>query len=178
MSAVKPIPDGFHTITPSIVVSDAARAIDFYKEALGAEEVFRATTPDGGKVFHAEVRIGNSMFFVCDEFPEMSEPGGGANGGSAEAGECPRQLSPNNLGGATGALNLYVENADASFERAVAAGARTLMPVMDAFWGDRFGMVADPFGHYWTFSTHIRDVSPEEIEAAAKEFFSQPAANS
>jgi uncharacterized glyoxalase superfamily protein PhnB len=171
MSAVKPIPEGFHTITPSIVVSDAARAIEFYIKAFGAEEIMRATTPDGSKVFHSEVRIGDSRFFVYDEFPEMSQAEGGATGG----GDCggARQLSPSRLGAATGALNLYVENADASFEKAVAAGARPLMPMEDAFWGDRFGMVADPFGHFWTFSTHMREVSPEEVAAAANEFFSQ-----
>ncbi|HEY7912205.1 MAG TPA: VOC family protein [Blastocatellia bacterium] len=171
MSAVKPIPEGFHTITPSIVVSDAASAIEFYKKAFGAEEIMRATTPDGSKVFHSQVRIGDSCFFVYDEFPQMSESEGGSTGG----GDCggARQLSPRSLGATTGALNLYVENADAAFEKAVSAGAQPLMPMEDAFWGDRFGMVADPFGHFWTFSTHMREVSPEEVAAAANEFFSQ-----
>jgi len=154
---VKPIPDGYHTITPSLIVSDAAKALEFYKAALGAEVLGVATTPDGSKVVHSVMKVGNSLVFVNDEFPNM-----GAR-------------SPQSLGGSPISLYLYVEDADAWFNRAVEAGATPTMPVADMFWGDRFGAVTDPYGHGWAFSTHVKDLSPEEIERASSEFFSQMA---
>ena len=154
---VKPIPDGFHTITPSITVSDAAKAIDFYKSALAAEERGRHTTPDGSKITHAEIKIGNSILFINDEFPEM---GACASSGSAVK------------------FNLYVEDADAWFARAVEAGATSVFPVTDMFWGDRWGTVTDPFGYTWSFCTHVRDVSLEELNEASKEIFGKKAGES
>jgi uncharacterized glyoxalase superfamily protein PhnB len=148
---VKPIPDGFHTITPSITVSDGAKAIEFYKRALAAEELGRHTTPDGSKITHADLKVGNSIFFLNDEFPEM----GACASGSGNAVK----------------FNLYVEDADSWYARAVEAGATSVMPVTDMFWGDRWGSVTDPFGYQWSFCTHVRDVSPEEINEAAKEIF-------
>jgi uncharacterized glyoxalase superfamily protein PhnB len=159
MSAVKPIPDGYHSITPSVVVDNGAEAIEFYKRALGAEELFRMPMPDG-RIGHAELRIGDSVYFVSDEFPEMD------------------YRSPKSLGGSHGGLGIYVEDADAAFEKAVAAGATAVMPMMDAFWGDRYGKVKDPYGHTWSLMTHVKDCTPEEIAEASKEFFSQSAANS
>jgi PhnB protein len=150
---VNPIPDGFHTLTPSLTVSDASKAIEFYKSALGAEELVRMPMPDDtSKVMHSELRVGNSMFFVVDEFP-----------GSG-------QKSPTSLGGNAVSLNLYVEDADSACDRAAKAGATVLMPVSEMFWGDRFGMVSDPFGHIWCFATHVKEPTPEEIMEGAKAF--------
>ncbi len=151
---VNPIPEGFHTITPSITVSDAAKAIDFYKSALAAEERGRHTTPDGSKIAHAELKVGNSILFINDEFPEM--------GASASSGSAIK-------------FNLYVEDADAWFARAVEAGATSVFPVTDMFWGDRWGTVTDPFGFTWSFCTHVRDVSLEELDEASKEIFGKKA---
>jgi uncharacterized glyoxalase superfamily protein PhnB len=137
------------------VVRDAAKAIEFYKEALGAEELVRLPSPDGSWILHSELKIGNSIIFVTDEFP------GGA------------QKAPTSLGGTPISFNLYVDNADASFERAVSAGAVSIMPVAEMFWGDRWGMVADPFGHQWAFATHVKEPTGEEITEGAKAFFSQ-----
>jgi PhnB protein len=160
MSSVKPIPDGYHTVTPGIVVNNAAEALEFYKRALGAEVLFRMDMPDG-RVGHAELKIGDSVIFIGDEFPEMGF------------------RSPKSLGGTHGGLNLYVEDADAAFEKAVAAGATAVMPMMDAFWGDRYGKVADPYGHVWSLMTHVKDLTAEEIAEASNAFFSQSqAANS
>jgi PhnB protein len=146
---VKPIPDGFHSITPGLVCKDAARAIEFYKKAFGAKERMRMPTPDG-KIGHAELQIGDSIFFLGDEFPQM--------GTVAPTG--PQSVS----------LFVYVEDVDAVFKRAVAAGARVDMPVTDQFWGDRYGKLTDPFGHHWGIATHTEDVSPEEMDRRAKEF--------
>ena len=152
----KPIPDGFHTITPHLVVSDAAKAIEFYKKALGAQENERHMTPDGKAVMHAQLKIGNSMLMLGSEFP-------------------PSCLSPKSRGGTTVSLYLYVENADATFDRAVKAGCTVKMPMMDQFWGDRFGQVEDPFGHQWSFATHKQDLTPDQIAANAKIFFANMA---
>ncbi len=149
---VKPVPDGFHTATPYLVIKDAARAIDFYKEAFGATERMRLARPDG-KVMHAEIKIGDSLIMMCDECPESNA------------------FSPQTVGGTSVSLVLYVEDADTVVNRAVAAGSQLLMPVDDQFWGDRCGTVADPFGHKWTIATHKEDVSPEEIGRRAKELF-------
>jgi PhnB protein len=154
-SQVKRIPEGFHTITPGLVVDGAQKAVEFYKEAFGAEVIDVHTTPDGSKVVHAEVKIGDSRIFINDEYPEM-----GARG-------------PQALGGTPVSLNLYVEDADAVFNRAVAAGATVIMPLADQFWGDRWGMIADPYGHHWGVATHVKDVSPEEVKKASEAFFSE-----
>ncbi len=148
------IPEGFHSVTPSLTVKNAAAAIDFYKKAFGAEELMRLNSPDG-KVAHAELKIGDSIIFLGDEF-DM---------GFAR--------SPQTLGGTTGALNIYVPDVDQAFERAVKAGAQVRMPVADMFWGDRYGNVADPFGHIWSLATHKEDVSEEELEERAKAFYAK-----
>ena len=152
--AVKPVPEGFHTATPYLVVRGADRAIDFYKRAFGAIERFRMPGP-GGKIMHAEIQIGDSVLMLCDEFPEM--------GGN----------SPQALNGTPVSIFLYVENVDASFQRAVAAGATAQMPVQDMFWGDRYGKLADPYGHVWSLATHKEDLTEEEVGRRAAAAFSQ-----
>jgi len=147
---VKAVPPGFHTLTPHLTVRDADKALEFYKNALGAEILNVARMPDG-KVLHASLRIGDSMLMLNDEFPEM--------GG----------LSPLSTGGAGVTIHIYTENVDAAFNRAVSAGAQVKMPLMDQFWGDRYGIVGDPFGHSWSLATHIKDLSPEEMERAQEE---------
>lgn len=165
MSAVKAKPDGYHTITPALVVSRGAEAIDFYKKGLGAEVLCSMMTPDGNRVGHAEIKIGDSIFFLYDEFPEMNP---------AEHPQL-RHLAPATLSGTTCSFYVYVEDADAAFERAVGAGATVIRPLQDQFYGDRNGMVADPFGHFWTFATHLREVTVEDIEHATKEKFGEMA---
>jgi len=149
--AVSPIPEGFHTITPSLTVHAAAEAIEFYKRAFGAVEIDRATSPDGSKIMHATIQIGNSRIMLNDEFPEMHCKG------------------PLTLGGTPVSQFLYVEDADAFFERAVEGGATVTMPLSDAFWGDRFGCLSDPYGHVWSVATRQRNVSIEEAMAAMQE---------
>ena len=141
----KPVPSGYHTATPYLIIKEAARAIDFYKQAFGAEEIIRLADPTG-RVEHAEIRIGTSPIMLADEFPEMGA------------------LSPSSLGGSPVSIHLYVEDVDALADRAVAAGAKMLRPVKDQFYGDRSGTFADPFGHIWTVATHKEDLSPEEIQ--------------
>lgn len=153
--SVRPIPEGYHTLTPALIVNNAAAAIEFYKRGFGAEELGRMSAPDGQKVFHAEIRIGDSKVMLADEFPEM--------------GDC---LSPTSIGGTASSLHIYVEDADAVFQRAVEAGATVAMPLMDAFWGDRFGKLIDPFGHHWSIATHIEDVTEEEMHRRAVAFSS------
>jgi PhnB protein len=150
----KPIPDGFHTITPQIIVSDGAKAIEFYKKALGAQETGRFMGPDGKTVMHAELKIGNSMLMLGSEHP-------------------PECLSPKSRGGTSVSLYMYVENADAAFDRAVKAGCKVKMPIEDQFWGDRFGQVEDPFGHQWGFATHKQDLTKDQIATNAKAFFAK-----
>ena len=152
----KPIPDGFHTITPHLVVSDAAKAIEFYKKALGAQENGRIMAPDGKAVMHAQLKIGNSMLMLGNEFQ-------------------PHCLSPKSRGGTSVTLHLYLENADAAFERAVKAGCTVKMPMADQFWGDRYGQVEDPFGHQWSIAAHKQDLTKDEIAANAKAFFANMA---
>ncbi len=147
-SRPKPIPDGYHTATPYLIVNDAAQAIEFYKEAFGATELLRIAKPDG-KIGHAEIRIGDSTIMLADEFPEM-----GAR-------------SPQSFGGSPVSIFLYVENVDAVFAQTVAAGAVVQRPVADQFYGDRMGGVKDPFGHAWYIATHVEDVSPEEMRKRA-----------
>jgi PhnB protein len=152
MSEAKPIPDGYEGVTPYLCVRDAARAIEFYKEALGAIEVVRLAGPSG-KVGHADLRIGRAHIMLSDEFPEMGV------------------RSPQTLGGSPVSLELYTEDADALFARAVAAGARVVRPVADQFYGDRGGKLEDPFGHIWWIATHKTDVSPEEMQRRAAALF-------
>lgn len=151
---VSKIPPGFHTITPSLIVRDAAKAIDFYKKALGAEERMRMASPDG-KIGHAELKIGDSIIFLSEESQQMGTK------------------SPQTLGGSSTYLYLYVEDVDSSFKRAVDAGGKVTMPVTDMFWGDRFGQIVDPFGHSWGLSTHVEDVTEAETEKRAKDFYAQ-----
>jgi PhnB protein len=147
--SVKAIPDGYHTLTPYMTVRDAARAIEFYKQAFGAVEKGVMKGPDG-KVMHAELRIGDSLFMLADEFPQYGS------------------LSPLSTGGSGMGLHIYVEDVDSAFDRAVRAGAKTEMPVTDTFWGDRYGKLADPFGHKWSIATHKRDMSREEMDEEMK----------
>jgi uncharacterized glyoxalase superfamily protein PhnB len=149
MAKVKPIPEGQHAVTPHLVVRGAAQAIEFYKKAFGAREKVRMPGPDGKSIMHAEIQIGDCSVYLVDEMPQMG---------------C---HSPQALGGTPISLHLYVEDADAVFNQAVAAGAKPQMPPMDMFWGDRFGKLADPFGHEWTVATHKEDVSPEEMKKRA-----------
>jgi PhnB protein len=146
---VKAIPEGYHNITPYLTVRDAARAIEFYKQAFGAKEKGVMKGPDG-KVMHAELIIGDSIFMLADESPQQGV------------------LSPQSTGGAGVGLHIYTDNVDSAFDRAVKAGAKTEMPVTDMFWGDRYGKLADPFGHKWSIGTHKRDVSMKEMEEAMK----------
>ncbi len=148
----KAIPDGFNTISPHIVVKDAGKAIEFYKKAFGAQECTRHATPDGKGVMHAQLKIGNSMLMLASEFPPMC-------------------VSPKTRGGTSVTLPLYVENADAAFDRAVKAGCTVKMALSDQFWGDRYGQVEDPFGHQWSIATHKQDLSGEQIAANAKVAF-------
>jgi PhnB protein len=145
--AVKPVPDGYHTITPYLTVRDAARAIEFYKAAFGATERGVAKGPDG-KVMHAELKIGDSIIMLADEFPDFGS------------------LSPQSIGGSASGLHIYLDGVDAAFDRAVKAGAVVEMPVSDQFWGDRYGKLKDPFGHKWSIGTHIKDVSMDEMKQA------------
>jgi uncharacterized glyoxalase superfamily protein PhnB len=151
---VKPIPDGFHTITPHITVRDAKSAIEFYKKALGAQ-VLHVMDGPGGKVMHATLKIGDSFIMMNDEFPEMG-------GSAAPHGEA---------SGVT--LHLYVDNVDNLFKQATAAGASVKMPLMDQFWGDRYGIVQDPYGFKWSLATHVKDVSPEEMQKAQQDMAKQ-----
>lgn len=156
-ASAKPVPEGFHTVTPAIVVKDAAKAIDFYKKALGAQELVRMPSPDG-KIMHAELKIGDSIIFVSDEMPMP---------GSVK--------SPQTLGGCTGTLNVYVPNVDELFKQAIVAGGKEAMPVADQFWGDRYGSFVDPFGYSWGIATHKEDLSPAEMKERMQQFFASTA---
>jgi PhnB protein len=144
-----PVPEDFHTITPQIVVKGVAAAIDWYSQALGAHELLRNTAPDGRSIMHAELLLGDSRFFVVDEFPDSI-------------------ISPSTLGGTTVTMHLYVRDVDAVFARAVEAGATVIMPVADQFWGDRYGILLDPFGHRWSIASRIEDLSPKKLQDRAK----------
>lgn len=148
---VQPIPDGYHTITPYLIVKDGAAAIEFYAKAFGAEEVMRIPAPDGKGVAHAELRVGNSMLMLAGEYPDYG---------------C---VSPQTIGGTPVSIHLYVNNVDAAFDRAVKAGAKVEMPLADQFWGDRMGKLVDPFGHKWSMATHIKDVAHDACSKAAAE---------
>ena len=145
---VKPIPDGYHSVTPYLIFNGGARAIEFYKQAFGATELFRMEGPDG-RIGHAEIRIGDSHVMLADEHPEI-----GAR-------------SPQSIGGSPISLMLYVEDVDATVSRAVEAGAKLTRPVANQFYGDRTGGVEDPFGHAWYIATHVEDVAPEELKKRA-----------
>jgi PhnB protein len=150
MSA-KPVPDGYHTLTPFLTVRDAARAIEFYKQAFGAVQRGGVAKGPDGKVMHAELQIGDSIIMLSDEYPEFGA------------------LSPQSSGGAGMGLHIYVDGVDAAFDRAVKAGAQVEMPVMDQFWGDRYGKLKDPFGHKWSIATHVKDLSEDDMKKAMDE---------
>jgi PhnB protein len=154
--AVKAIPEGFHTLTPSLTVKDGARAIDFYTKAFGARERMRVPGPDG-RLMHAELQMGDSIVMLAEEMPETG---------------C---KAPVSVGASSSSLYVYVPDVDAAFKRAVEAGAKALMPPTDMFWGDRFGTVEDPSGHRWGLATHKEDPSPAEMEKRQKEFFASMA---
>jgi uncharacterized glyoxalase superfamily protein PhnB len=152
MAAVKPIPTGFHSITPHLIVKGADKALDFYRRAFGAKELVRMAAP-GGAIMHAEIQIGDSIVMLGEESVEM-----GARG-------------PLALGGTPVSVMIYCDDADAMFKRATGAGATVKMPIDDAFWGDRYGQVTDPFGHVWSIATHKKDMTPAEMKTAMDEFF-------
>ena len=146
---VKPIPDGMHTVTPHLICAGAANAIEFYKKAFNAVEMGRLAGPQG-KLLHGAIRIGDSTIMLVDEFPDWGA------------------LGPKSLKGSPVTTHLYVEDVDAFVARATAAGARITMPLQDMFWGDRYCKLEDPFGHQWSVATHVRDVSPDEMQQAAQ----------
>ena len=147
---VQPIPEGYHSVTPYLIVDDAKAAIDFYSRAFGAKEVFRM--PMGERIAHAEIKIGDSHVMLADEMPDMGH------------------LGPKSRGGPTASLMVYVDDVDSAFRKAIEAGASETRPVEDQFWGDRMGGVTDPFGHQWTLATHTRDVSPDEMQRHMEEW--------
>jgi PhnB protein len=156
MSNVKPIPEGYHSLTPYLFVRNAAGAIEFYKNVFGATETMRMPGPNG-QIMHAELKIGDSTVMLSDENPQMGA------------------LSPQSIGGTATGLNVYIANVDAVVQKAVDAGAKLVRPVKDQFYGDRSGSVIDPFGHLWSVATHVEDVSPEEIGKRAAAAMSQTA---
>jgi PhnB protein len=147
--ATKPIPEGYHTLTPYLAVDDAAQAIEYYKRAFGAKERVRMEAPDG-KIGHAELEIGDSLVMLSDPFPQATT------------------RPPKELGGTSASVFMYVEDVDAVVKQAVDAGATVTMEVADQFWGDRFGTVSDPFGHVWSIATHVEDLTPDEIAERGK----------
>lgn len=152
--AVKPIPDGYHSVTPYLIIRNASKAIDYYKKAFGAEELFRMPSPDG-TIGHAEIRIGNSMIMLADEMPEMGHK------------------SPSSLGGTPVSLVIYVNDVDKTYKQAISAGGKEDRPLTNQFYGDRSGTLTDPFGHVWTIGTHIEDVTPEEMDRRMKEMMKE-----
>jgi len=149
-----PVPEGYHSVTPALVVRDAAAAIDFYKRAFGAEEIDRMTGPDGS-IMHAEIRIGDSRIMLGEENEQWGT------------------RSPLLTNGNPGSLHMYVADADAAYDRAIKAGAKPRYPLEDAFWGDRYGKVTDPFGHEWGIATRMKELSPAEMEKAGKEWMAK-----
>jgi PhnB protein len=147
--ATKPIPEGYHTVTPYLAVEDAAGAIEYYKKAFGAKERVRMEAPED-KIGHAELEVGDSLVMLADPFPQSST------------------TPPKELGGTSASIFMYVEDVDAVVKQAVDAGATVAMEVADQFWGDRFGTVTDPFGHSWSIATHIEDLTPDEIAERGK----------
>ena len=153
-SKVKPIPAGHHTVAPYLAIKNAVSALEFYKKAFGAIETYKLIVPDG-RLGHAEIRLGNSLIMLSDEFPEF--------GGKA----------PESLGGSPVSIHLYVDDVDAFVKKAVAAGARELKPVADQFYGDRSGQLQDPYGHLWWVATHKEDVAPEEMQKRVQALFAR-----
>jgi PhnB protein len=150
---IKAIPEGLHTVTPHLVIKGASEAIEFYKKAFGAVELTRMLAPNGNSIMHAQLQIGDSRVFLVDEAPEMGSRGAVIGGGSPVT------------------LHLYLEDVDATFKEALAAGAQATMPPTDMFWGDRYGRLVDPFGHEWSLATHKEDLTPEEMRERAKTAF-------
>ena len=155
MNEVKKIPDGYHSITPMLIVKDGLKAIEYYKKVFGAIDKGTMMMPDNKSVAHAELLIGDSKIMLSDEFPEM------------------KSLSPTSIGGSPVSLYLYVEDVDKTFNLAVTEGGKSLFPVQDRFYGDRHGTIQDPFGHIWSIATHIKDLTKEEMKKAAEEAFSK-----
>jgi PhnB protein len=153
---VSSIPAGQENLIPHLVCNNCSEAIEFYKKAFGAEEVSRMAAPDGRRIMHAQIRIGKSFVFLVDDFPEFC-------GGKSS--------SPTSLKGTPVTLHHYVDNCDAAIKRAQDAGATVIMPPADMFWGDRYGVVTDPFGHKWSLATHIKDLTPEQIKAGMNDAF-------
>lgn len=156
---INAVPEGFHTLTPHLVVKGASEAIEFYKKAFGAEEITRMPGPDGKSLMHAAIKIGDSPLFLVDEFPQMGSKG------------------PQSIGGTPVTIHIYVEDVDTVFNQAVAAGAQVRMPLADMFWGDRYGLVTDPFGHSWSLAAHKEDLTPEEINKRAQAAFAECASS-
>ena len=156
--AVKRVPDGFHRVTPHLTVKNAAQMIEFYKKAFGAVEKGRAPGPDGKTIMHAAIQIGDSIVFLNDEFPEMGAP----SPATTKTDTCVR-------------LHLYVPDADKTFNAAVGAGAKVIMPIADMFWGDRYGQVVDPFGHRWSIATRTKNMTEQEMKAAGEAAMAQMA---
>ena len=155
MNEVKKIPDGYHSITPMLIVKDGLKAIEYYKKVFGAIDKGTMMMPDNKSVAHAELLIGDSKIMLSDEFPEM------------------KSLSPTTIGGSPVSLYLYVEDVDKTFNLAVTEGGKSLFPVQDRFYGDRHGTIQDPFGHIWSIATHVKDLTKEEMKKAAEEAFSK-----
>ena len=156
--STQPIPAGRENLIPHLVCAPCAEAIEFYKRAFGAEEISRMAAPGDSRLMHAEIRIGGSIVFLVDDFPEYCQ-------GKSE--------SPQALNGSPVTMHRYVENCDAAIQRALDCGATVLMPAQDMFWGDRYGAVTDPFGHKWSFATHVKDQTPEETRTAMNAAFAQ-----
>lgn len=148
-NSVKPIPDGYHSLTPYLIIKGAAEAMEYYKKAFGAVELFRMGAPEG-KIGHAEMKIGDSPFMLADEHPELGFVG------------------PQTLGGAPVSLLIYVEDVDTIYQQAIAAGGKEMKALQNQFYGDRSGTLTDPYGHVWTVATHVEDVSPDEMEKRAQ----------
>jgi PhnB protein len=153
---VKPVPEGYHTLTPHLIVRNAQKALEFYQRAFGAEVRGLNKSPDG-KIMHAEMKVGDSIVMLNDESPEWNS------------------LSPLSLNGSAVTIHLYAENPDAVFDRAVKAGATVTMPLENQFWGDRYGKLVDPFGHHWSVGARLEELTPEEVEKRGQEFFSKHA---
>ncbi len=156
---IKAVPEGHHTLTPHLIVKGADEAIEFYKKVFGAEEITRLPGPDGKSIMHAALQIGDSRLFLVEEFPQMGSGG------------------PLSIGGTPVAIHVYVEDADAVFNRALASGAQVRMPLENTFWGDRYGQFTDPFGHRWSVATRKEELTPEEIGKRAQAAFAGCAAS-
>lgn len=155
MNQAKKIPQGYHSVTPYLIVKNASEAIEYYKKIFSAKEHGRMMTPDGKRIAHAEIEIGDSKIMLADEFPEMNS------------------LSPESIGGSPVGLFLYVEDVDKIVNNAINQGAKELVKVEDQFWGDRYGSIEDPFGHRWSIATHIKDLTEEEMKKAAEDAFTK-----